>query len=308
MTECGHFPREMRPWVGISLGKCAGLGRTFGGMAELPTRTLGDGTSVPVLGFGTYPLRGDAGVRAMASALEVGYRFLDTAVNYRNEREVAEAVRASGVDRGDVFIQTKIPGRDHGGSRGSLETSLQVMDLEYLDSALIHWPNPSQGGFVRAWEGLVEAKEAGLVRSIGVSNFTPRHLDTIIEATGVTPASNQIELHPRFPQVEQRAEDARRGITTQAWSPIGRAGELLEAAPIVAAAEAHGVTPAQVVLRWNLHLDVLPLPKSADPERQTTNLEVLAFDLSEAEVEAITALGRTDGRLFGADPETHEEM
>ncbi|WP_346007815.1 aldo/keto reductase [Janibacter terrae] len=276
-------------------------------MVELPTRVLGDGVSVPVLGFGTYPLRGDDGVRAMVSALEVGYRLIDTAVNYRNEREVAEAVRASGLDRGDVFIQSKVPGRDHRGAKGCIETSLQVMGLEYLDSVLVHWPNPSQESYVRAWEGLVAAKEAGLVRSIGVSNFTPRFLDEIIEATGVTPASNQIEMHPAFPQVEQRAADAARGIVTQAWSPIGR-GELLDAAPVMAAAEAHGVTPAQVVLRWHLHLGSLPLPKSADPERQRTNLEVLGFDLSDAETEAITALGRPDGRLFGADPETHEEM
>lgn len=277
-------------------------------MAELPTRTLGDGTSVPVLGFGTYPLRGDDGVRAMASALEVGYRFLDTAVNYRNEREVAEAVRTSGLDRGDVFIQTKVPGRDHGAARRSIETSLSVMDLDHLDSVLIHWPNPSQGGYVRAWEGLVEARDAGLVRSIGVSNFKPHHLDEIIAATGVTPATNQIELHPYFPQAEQRADDEERGIATQAWSPIGRAGDLLAEAPVAAAAEAHGVTPVQVILRWHLHLGSMPLPKSADPERQRLNLEILGFDLSDAEVDAISGLGQPDGRVFDADPDTHEEM
>ncbi|MCT1618395.1 aldo/keto reductase [Janibacter hoylei] len=276
-------------------------------MAEIPTRVLGDGTSVPVLGFGTYPLRGDDGVRAIASALEVGYRLIDTAVNYRNEREVSEAIRASGVDRGDVFVQTKVPGRDHRGARDCIETSLQVMGLEYLDSVLIHWPNPSQGAYVQAWQGLVEAQEAGLVRSIGVSNFQPHHLDAIIEATGVTPASNQIEMHPSFPQAEQRADDEARGIVTQAWSPIGR-GEIFEAAPVVASARAHDVTPAQVVLRWHLHLGSLPLPKSADPQRQQANLQVLGFDLSEAEVEAISALGRSDGRLFDADPDTHEEM
>lgn len=276
-------------------------------MAEIPTRVLGDGTSVPVLGFGTYPLRGDDGVRAIASALEVGYRLIDTAVNYRNEREVSEAIRASGVDRGDVFVQTKVPGRDHRGARDCIETSLQVMGLEYLDSVLIHWPNPSQGAYVQAWQGLVEAQEAGLVRSIGVSNFHPHHLDAIIEATGVTPASNQIEMHPSFPQAQQRADDEARGVVTQAWSPIGR-GEIFEAAPVAAAARAHDVTPAQVVLRWHLHLGSLPLPKSADPRRQQANLQVLGFDLSEAEVKAITALGRPDGRLFDADPDTHEEM
>lgn len=281
---------------------------SVGIMTELPTRTLGDGVSVPVIGFGTYPLRGDEGVRAMASALEVGYRFLDTAVNYRNEREVAEAVRASGVDRGDVFIQTKVAGRDHRGALGSVKTSLDVMDLDHLDSVLIHWPNPSQEGFVQAWEGLVEAREAGLVRSIGVSNFKPHHLDEIISATGVTPATNQIELHPYFPQAEQRADNEARGITTQAWSPIGRAGELLESAPVAAAAQAHGVTPVQVILRWHLHLGSMPLPKSADRERQVANLEVLGIDLSDTEVDAITALGHADGRLFGADPDTHEEL
>lgn len=279
-----------------------------GGMPELPTRTLGDGTSVPVLGFGTYPLRGDAGVRAIASALEVGYRFVDTAVNYRNEREVAEGVRASGLDRGDVFIQTKVAGRDHLGARKSIETSLQVMDLDHLDSVLIHWPNPSQQSHVRAWEGLVEAKEAGLVRSVGVSNFTPHHLDDIINATGVTPATNQIELHPYFPQAEQRADNEARGIATQAWSPIGRAGELLDAEPVATAARGHGVTPVQVILRWHLHLGSMALPKSADPQRQVTNLEILGFDLSDAEVEAISGLGHADGRLFGADPDTHEEL
>lgn len=276
-------------------------------MAELPTRTLGDGISVPVLGFGTWPLRGDAGVRAMASALEVGYRFLDTAVNYRNEREVTEAVRASGVDRGDVFIQTKVPGRDHKNARACIETSLRVMDLEYLDSVLIHWPNPSQGTFLRAWEGLVEARERGLVRSIGVSNFTGEHLRKIIDATGVVPASNQIELHPAFPQVEMRVVNAGHGITTQSWAPLGRTAAMDE--PVVAEiAQSLGVTAAQVILRWHLHLDALPLPKSADPQRQATNLDVLGFDLSDAQVEAITALGRADGRLNDQDPDRHEEL
>ena len=277
-------------------------------MAEIPTRVLGDGTSVPVLGFGTYPLRGDDGVRAIASALEVGYRLIDTAVNYRNEREVSEAIRASGVDRGDVFVQTKVPGRDHRGARDCIETSLQVMGLEYLDSVLIHWPNPSQGHYVRAWQGLVEAKEAGLVRSIGVSNFTPAHLDEIIAATGVTPASNQVEMHPAFPQEEQRAADAERGITTQAWSPMGKRSAPFEAEPVAAAAKAHDVSPGQVILRWHLQRGVMPLPKSATPSRQADNLDVFGFELSQQEVDAISALGRPDGRLFGGDPDTHDEQ
>ena len=276
---------------------------------RIPTWTLNDGLVVPQVGFGTYPLRGEEGITAMVSALEQGYRLIDSAVNYENEEEVGEALRRSGLDREHVLVTTKVPGRFHEKSLAiaSVEDSLRRLRLDVIDLVLIHWPNPSQHLYVDAWQGLVDCRERGLVRSIGVSNFTPRHLDDIIAATGVTPSVNQIEMHPAFPQVELRAVHERLGIRTEAWSPLARMeGEA--AAPIADAAAAHGVTPAQVVLRWHVQLGSLALPKSADPRRQRLNLDIFDFTLTDDEVSAITALCRPDGRLFDADPETHEEM
>ena len=275
-----------------------------------PTYPLNDGTAIPAIGFGTYPLKGDEGVRAILSAIEVGYRLLDTAVNYRNEREVGEAVRASGLPREELVVTSKLPGRHHGydAALRSTENSLQSLGLDQLDLHLIHWPNPGRGEYGEAWRALVHAQEQGLVRSIGVSNFTEQHLERIIEDTGVVPALNQIELHPAFPQPQLRAVHERLGIRTESWSPLGKRQAPFREEPVAAAAAAHGVTPAQVVLRWQVQLGCIPIPKSATPERQRENLDVFGFELDQAEVDAITALGRPDGRLFGGDPETHEEM
>jgi diketogulonate reductase-like aldo/keto reductase len=275
-----------------------------------PTHTLNDGTTVPVVGFGTYPLRGEDGIAAMVSALETGYRYLDSAVNYENEREVGEALKRSGLPRNDVRIATKIPGRFHAKSLAlqSLRDSAERFQVDTIDVGLIHWPNPSQGLFQEAWEALLEAQRDGLVTTVGVSNFTAEHLTTIIEATGVTPAVNQIELHPYFPQEQMRAAHERLGIRTQSWSPLGKRSAPFGEPAVAQAAEAHGVTPGQVILRWHLQLASMPLPKSATPERQRQNLDVLGFELTDDEVAAITALGRADGLLFGGDPETHEEM
>jgi diketogulonate reductase-like aldo/keto reductase len=246
----------------------------------------------------------------MVSALEAGYRLLDTAVNYGNEVEVGEAIRRSGVPRDQIVVQTKVPGRDHAFDRAvaSIEGSLERLGLEQVDVALIHWPNPSVGLYVDAYRALVHCRERGLVRSVGVSNFTEQHLGDVIQATGVTPVLNQVELHPLFPQERLRATHERLGILTEAWSPLGKRNAPFAADPVAAAAEAHGVTPAQAILRWHVQLGVVPLPKSADPERQRTNLELFGFELSADEVAAISALGRADGRLFGGDPDTHEEM
>lgn len=279
-------------------------------MVTLPTRTLTDGTALPAIGFGTYPLTGEDGIRAMVSALEGGYRLLDTAVNYGNETEVGEAIRRSGVPRDEIVVQTKVPGRDHAFDRAvaSIEGSLERLGLEQVDVALIHWPNPSVGLYVDAYRALVECRERGLVRSVGVSNFTEKQLADVIEATGVTPVLSQVELHPLFPQEPLRAVHERLGILTEAWSPLGKRNAPFAADPVAAAAEAHGVTPAQAILRWHVQLGVVPLPKSSDPARQRSNLDVLGFELSPDEMAAITALGRADGRLFGGDPDTHEEM
>ena len=277
---------------------------------DIPRYTLNDGQSVPVIGFGTYPLRGDDGVEAMVHALEAGYRLLDTAVNYGNEEEVGEAVRRSGLAREDVQVTSKIPGRHHEYAQaiGSVEQSLRRMRFDYLDRVLIHWPNPGVGKYVEAWRALVELRNRGLVRSIGVSNFTEQHLHAVIGDTGVTPAVNQIELHPYFPQQEMLRVHTDLGIQTEAWSPLGKRSAPFAEPPVSEPSERYGVTPAQVILRWHLQRRSLPLPKSATPQRQRENLDLFGFELTDAEVDAITALARPDGRLFGGDPDNHEEM
>lgn len=277
---------------------------------DVPRYTLNDGQTMPVTGFGTYPLRDQDGVTAIVHALEAGYRLLDTAVNYGNEEEVGEAVRRSALAREDVQVTTKIPGRHHEYDEaiGSVEESLRRLRFDYLDLVLIHWPNPSVGKFVEAWRALVELRKRGLVRSIGVSNFTEQHLHAVIEDTGVTPAVNQIELHPYLPQQEMLRVHADLGIQTESWSPLGKRSAPFAEPPVAEPAERYGVTPAQVILRWQLQRKSLPLPKSATPQRQRQNLDLFGFELTDAEVGAITALARPDGRLFGGDPDTHEEM
>lgn len=265
---------------------------------------------MPGIGFGTYPLRGEAGITAIVDALENGYRYLDTAVNYENEAEVGEALRRSALPRDEVRIATKIPGRFHARALAlqSLRDSADRMGIDKIDVGLIHWPNPSQGLFVQAWEALLEAQREGLVATVGVSNFTEQHLQLVIDETGVTPALNQIELHPYFPQAQMRAVHARLGVRTQAWSPLGKRQAPFDEPPVATAAANHGVSPGQVILRWHVQLGSMPLPKSATPQRQRANLDVDRFELSSAEVDAISALARPDGRLFGGDPDSHEEM
>jgi 2,5-diketo-D-gluconate reductase A len=276
----------------------------------IPTYTLNDGTTLPAIGFGTYPLKGDDGIAAITNALENGYRLLDTAVNYRNEREVGEAIRRSGLPRDEFQVASKIPGRHHGydDAIASVRGSLERLGLDHLDLQLIHWPNPSVGRYAEAWRALVDLRKEGLVRSIGVSNFTEAHLERIIDDGGVVPSVNQIELHPYFPQVEMRAVNERLGIRTESWSPLGKRQAPFTEPPVAAAAEKYGVTPGQVILRWQVQLGAIPIPKSATPERQRQNLDVFGFELTDDEVAAITGLGRPDGRLFGGDPDKHEEQ
>ncbi len=274
------------------------------------SRTLADGTTLPAIGFGTYPLRGEEGIRGILSALEAGYRLLDTAVNYENEVEVGEAIRRSTIPRGELRVASKIPGRHHGydDAIASVHGSLERLGVDYLDLHLIHWPNPSVDKYVEAWRALVALQDQGLVRSIGVSNFTEAHLTRIIADSGVTPAVNQIELHPAFPQQQMRDVHARLGIQTESWSPLGKRRPAFTERPVADAASSHGVTAAQAILRWQVQLGSIPIPKSATPQRQRENLDVFGFELSDAEMAAITALGRPDARLFGGDPDHHEEM
>jgi 2,5-diketo-D-gluconate reductase A len=279
-------------------------------MNAIPTHVLNDGRTIDAIGFGTYPLRGDEGATAIMSALDLGYRLIDTAVNYRNEEAVGRAVRQSSVPRDDITVTTKLPGRHHGydETMASFDESRAALDLDVLDLYLIHWPNPSVDKYVDSWRAMVALQKDGVVKSIGVSHFTEEFLTRLVDETGVAPAVNQIEMHPYFPQEQLRAFHAEHGIVTESWSPLGRGVDLLTEPAVASAAEGHGVTAAQVVLRWHTQLDAVPIPKSGDPERQRENLDIFGFELSPDELAAITALGRPDGRLFGADPNTHEEM
>ncbi|MDM7884036.1 aldo/keto reductase [Curtobacterium sp. RHCKG23] len=273
-----------------------------------PTIELNDGHRFPELGLGTYGLNGDEGTAAVGAAITSGYRLLDTALNYGNEDAVGRAVRESEVDREDLVVTSKLPGRHHGYDEAhrSIDETLGNLGLDRVDLYLIHWPNPSVGRFVDTWKAFVDLRDSGKVRSIGVSNFTPEHLGAIIDATGVAPAVNQVELHPYFPQAELRKVHAEYGIVTESWSPLAKQSELLTEQPVLDAAAAHGVTPGQVVLRWHVQLGAVPVPKSGDADRQRENLDVFGFELSDDEVRAISGLER--GRLWDGDPDTHEEM
>ncbi|MGA0568719.1 aldo/keto reductase [Rathayibacter sp. KR2-224] len=277
---------------------------------SIPERQLNDGTTIPAIGFGTYPLRGGEAERAVATAIEAGYRLIDTAVNYGNEDAVGRGMRASGFDRSQLIVQTKIPGRHHGYDEtlASFERSRRTLDIDVIDVYLIHWPNPSVDRYVETFKAMIDLRDRGLVRTIGVSNFTEEFLTRLQRETGELPAVNQVELHPYFPQERLREFHEQHGIATEAWSPLGKNSPVLSEPAIADAAAAHGVTPAQVVLRWHVQLNSVPLPKSGGVERQNENIDIFGFELSEDEVAAITALGKPDGRLFGGDPNHHEEQ
>jgi len=276
-------------------------------MPVAPTVALNDGRTLPAIGLGTYPLDDDEAAAAVRGGIEVGYRLIDTAVNYGNETGVGRGIAESGVPRDEITLTTKLPGRDHGHDEtlASFEGSRARLGVEYVDLYLIHWPNPRVDKYVDSWRAMIKLRADGLVRSIGVSNFTAEHLDRLDRETGVRPAVNQIELHPYFPQPEMRAVDAYHGVLTQSWSPLGRAKDVLDEDAITAAARAHDVTPAQVVLRWHHQLGAVPIPKSASPQRQRANLDVFGFALTADEMSAVSDLER--GRR-GGDPDEHEEF
>ncbi|HLR44192.1 MAG TPA: aldo/keto reductase [Brevibacterium sp.] len=281
-----------------------------GDRAPLSEHTAHSGLVLPPVGLGTYRLNGREGAEAVATALRTGYRLLDSAFNYENEAAVGAGVRESGVDRAEAVVTSKLAGRHHGAeaARTAIEESVLRMGLGHIDLLLIHWPNPSRGLYVEAWKALIDAKERGLVRHIGVSNFLPEHLQDVEDATGVRPEVNQIELHPHFPQEEALHLHRDMGIITQAWSPIGRAGDVLAEPVVRDVAAAHGITPTQAVLAWHIARGALPLPKSADAHRQAENLASAQVVLTADEVAAITQLGRTDGRLKDQDPAVYEEF
>lgn len=278
-------------------------------MTALPVRTAHNGFTLPAIGLGTYRLNGDEGAAAIAAGIDAGYRLVDSAFNYENEGTVGRGVADAATDRADVIVTTKLPGRHHPSekARWSIAESRYRLGLDATDLHLIHWPNPSQDEYVQAWAELVDAQQRGVVRQIGVSNFLPEHLERLERETGVRPVVNQIELHPYFPQAEQLAYHREHGIITEAWSPIGRAKELLEEPVILEVAAAHDISAAQTVLAWHVARESVAIPKASSLEHQQANLAAASIVLDDAEVDAITGLGRADGRLFNADPRVHEE-
>jgi 2,5-diketo-D-gluconate reductase A len=270
-----------------------------------PTVELAHGAAMPLLGLGTWPMDDAEAERVVAEAIGLGYRLVDTAENYKNERGVGLGLRASGVAREDLFVTTKFNREWHGVDLAveACERSLDRLGLDYLDLLLIHWPNPQHGKYVEAWEGLVRLLEAGRVKAIGTSNFKPSHLDRIMEATGVVPDVNQIQLSPLTTRLEARAYHKERGIVTQSWSPIGGQGTAVREEPLVLElAERYGKTPVQVVLRWHLDLGLAVVPKSSDPERLAQNLDVFDFELAPDDVMALSALDQ--GEASAADSDT----
>jgi 2,5-diketo-D-gluconate reductase A len=268
---------------------------------EIPTIDLGDDVSIPQFGLGVFQVPPEQTAENVTTAIDAGYRHIDTAKAYGNEAEVGQAVRASGLPREAFFITTKLWNGDHGNALGALEASLDRLGTDDVDLYLIHWPVPAQDRYVEAWHGLIEARERGLARAIGVSNFQPAHLRRIVDETGVTPAVNQIELHPLLTQRALRREHAERGIVTEAWSPLAQGAALKEPA-VTEIAEAHDCTPGQVVLRWHVQLGNVVFPKSLTPERIRQNIDIWDFELSEEEMGRIEALDR--GERTGPDPDT----
>ena len=276
----------------------------------IPEVELNDGTRLPVTGLGTYGLWGNAGANAVSSGINAGYRLIDTAYNYENEGAVGEGIKRSRISREELWITSKLPGRYHNYEKAlvAIQESLYRSNLDYFDLYVIHWPLPRQDLYVEAWQALIDAKKWGLVRSIGVSNFLPEHLERIIQETGVTPSLNQVELHPFFNQEEQRRVHEQHHIQTQSWSPVARAADILSNETIGKIAEKHNKTVPQVVLRWQYQIGSVSIPRSTSPQRQRENLAIFDFALSDAEMTAIAGLSRPDGRLFDMDPATHEEF
>jgi 2,5-diketo-D-gluconate reductase A len=271
-------------------------------MTAVPNITLNNGVEIPQLGFGVFQIPPDQTKDATLSALEVGYRHIDTAEMYGNEKEVGEAVRASGIDRDEIFVTSKLNNGYHAydDALHAFDQSLKDLDIGHLDLFLVHWPLPGVGDYVETWKAMEHIYESGRVRAIGVSNFQPHHLRRIHGETSVTPAVNQVEIHPYLSNEEVRAFDTEHGIATEAWSPIAQ-GKVLDDAVLVRIAEAHGRTPAQVTLRWHLQRGDIVFPKSVTRSRVEENFDVFSFELSTDDMADITGLDRHE--RTGPDPD-----
>ncbi|MEU9184347.1 aldo/keto reductase [Streptomyces sp. NPDC048484] len=259
---------------------------------------------MPQLGFGVWQVPDDEAERAVASALEAGYRSIDTAAIYGNEAGTGKGLRSSGIAREDLFVTTKLWNAEQGydSTLRAFDESLDQLGLDYVDLYLIHWPMPAKDRYIDTYKAFEKIHADGRAKSIGVSNFLPEHLERLADATSVVPAVNQIELHPHLQQSASRAYHAEQGIATEAWSPLGQGKGLLEVPAIVAIAQKHDRTPAQVVLRWHLQLGNVVIPKSVTPSRIKENIDVFGFSLDTEDIAAISALN--EDRRLGSDPAT----
>ncbi|MGH3349738.1 MAG: aldo/keto reductase [Nocardioides sp.] len=276
----------------------------------VPTIKLNDGTSIPQFGIGVWQVPQDETEQVVSQALEVGYRHVDTAQMYQNEAGVGSALKTAGLAREDVYVTTKLNNSQHdpANAKASLERSLELLGLDRVDLFLIHWPLPTQydGTYAKTWEALVALREEGLTTSVGVSNFQPNHLDEIVAATGVVPAVNQIEVHPYFTNEAARAATYAHGAKVESWSPLGQGGGELADPVVTAMAEAHGKSPAQVLLRWQLERGDIVFPKSVRRERLEENLAIFDFELSADDVAALAALDKGEAGRAGPNPDVFD--
>lgn len=268
-----------------------------------PSVTLNDGRAIPALGLGVFKVPPADTEQAVAAALSAGYRHVDTAAAYGNEAETGRAIAESGLGRDEVFVVTKLWNTDQGydATLAAFDASMDRLGLDELDLYLVHWPLPALGTFVDTFGAFAQLRDQGRIRSIGVSNFEPEHLRTLIDATGVVPAVNQVELHPRLQQAELRDVHAQLGIATESWAPLGQ-GTLLTHPTIAGVADGLGRTPAQVLTRWQIQLGNIVIPKSVHPERIASNFDVFGFELGTSEMASISSLD--DGTRLGPDPRT----
>ena len=277
-------------------------------MSPIPSIVLNDGHRIPQLGMGIWRVADADTARVVGTAFDLGYRHIDGAAGYGNEEGLGRAIRASGLPRRELFITTKLNNPDQGRKEAlkGLDVSLGKLGLDYVDLYLIHWPCPRHDRFVDSWKAMIEARDAGKVRSIGVSNFRAQDIDRIVDATGVVPAINQIELHPLLQQTELRAYASARDIITESWAPLARGGELLANPVLKAVADKNGKTVAQVVLRWHVQLGLVVFPKSVTPTRVAENASIFDFVLDDDDMAKIATLDA--GTRLGPDPADFEDM
>jgi 2,5-diketo-D-gluconate reductase A len=275
--------------------------------STVPFLAMNDGNRIPRMGFGTWPLSDVEVTATVEQAIACGYRLIDTASAYGNEAGVGRAIRSSGLPRQDLFVTTKLRGRDHGydAALRGFDASVKQLGLDYVDLYLIHWPLPRKNLYVESWRALIRLREEGRIRSIGVSNFEPGHIDRLVDETGVVPAIDQVELHPEFSQNPLREYATAKSIVVEAWSPLGRGGDVLHNPVVASLGETYGKTSAQIVLRWHIENGTVAIPKTSKVARMRENIDIMDFSLTSSEVHALTALDR--GRRIGGDPETYVE-